>query len=174
MHRPLVQAFSVKVRTLQGHIVKGEFGEPNRHPRPRREVQNLIHRTFSAPRISPIRPGEIIEYQGTHFLLLDQHDLVGMKRFLAVQCNEQHDLTRMMRQVNPVTTMEESNFPQIIASQIPVVVEPLRWSQEYRVEHDIYRILSGHDLRDEDILGPYQILRRADLLGATVVEATRR
>ena len=170
-NRKIRDRFSVVILTAGGNKVRGEFGDPNSYPRPRKELQNLPHRAFVTSRNSWANAGDLVSFQGVQYLLCGQHTLAEMKRFLAVEVNEFFDWTRIEEVIDPVTKMARDVDPTLLEAGLPVCFEPQRGIEEEKFTQTQTRIFTSAAVKPGDYLGDLKVIRVANVMGLTMVEA---
>lgn len=170
MRRPLREMFSVVCRTPTGHKFKGEFGDPNASPRPRREIQNLPHRTLTVRRAAVVMAGDLITADGVSYVLCGQHNYRDLRKFLAVEVNAAMRWERLSEELDPVTRLPRGSHLQLLDAALPVTLEPRNWMEEEKFEVDTYRVFTGADVREGDRLDGLKVLRSTDIFGLRMVE----
>lgn len=170
MYRELHNRFSTKFRTSEGHQFKGELGNPNAYPRPRKELQNLPHRALVTHRISMVKPGDLVTAYGVNYLLCGQHVLASTKRFLAVEVNSYLTWKRLDEVIDPITQLPRDSQEVVLDPVLPVVIEPQRAFEEQRFSQSQDRLFTAADVQPGDLLGDYKVNRVDDLMGLKLVE----
>lgn len=170
MFRPFREKFTHLVRTKEGHRVKVEFGDPNASPRPRKEIQNLPHRTLSVGRNSILKGGDVVNWNGIRYLLVDQHTLTVMKRFLAAEITHEVHWERVERAIDPVTRVERSGAPQTLEQNLPVILEPRSSVEDEGFEMAKYRGFTGSDVRQGDLIDGMKVQDVQELFGIKIFQ----
>jgi len=171
MRRPIRDCFAITFRTAAGHKFRGEFGDPNSYPRPRKELQNLPHRSLTTGRAALATAGDQVTTYGVDYLLCGQHVLTEVKLFLAVQVNTQVKWERVGTEVDPVTKMDRDTGLVILAESLPVALEPQRGIEEEDFTQTKTRIFTAAAVQLGDYLDGMRVTRVADVLGLLMVEA---
>lgn len=173
MIRPIRDRFSRPIRVVGTNLVyRGEFGNPNAFPRPRKELQNLPHRSLSVSRKSPAVAGQHIVSDGVEFLLFGQHTMVATQTFLAVQVTHWVEWKRPAKMVDPVTKMVIGTGLETLDTALPVAEEPGRAFEELEFTKSQLRMFTTADVREDDILDGHKVSRVVELLGGLMVELT--
>lgn len=170
MFRKIRDRFTVEFKNQDGHKFRGELGDPNATPRPRKEVQNLPHRSLVTSRLAIAKEGDLVTYYGVQALLLGQHTLGDTKRFLAVEINDHVKWTRVSDIIDPVTKMTRGDAEQVMDPALPVIIEPQRSVEEARFAQSQYRLFTAGDIKEGDVLKGMRIIRVESLMGVKVAE----
>lgn len=171
--RRLNEKMTVTLRTSAGHQFKGEFGNPNSFPRPRREVQNIPHSVLAVGKNSLARDGDVVSYKGTHFLLCGQHHLTEVRLFLALQIQNWVSWERMSEAIDPVLMVKKDGVRQTLDARLPVILNPVKFLEEVSFQKPVYQMLTGADVREGDIINDkLQVLQVSKLLGIQVAEVS--
>lgn len=170
MHRVLRDRFSVTLRTDIGYKFRGEFGDPNAYPRPRKELQNLPHMALVTSRKAVVKAGDLVSYNGVQYLLAGQHTLTDTKRFLAVEINDHVKWVRTQEKIDPVTKQPRDSKPATLAEALPVCREPQRSFEEMRFSQSQNRIFTAADIKAGDELGEMKVIRVDELFGIHLAE----
>lgn len=168
--RRLHSQMTVTLRNQRGQQFKGEFGDPNGFPRPRREVQNIPHRALTVNRNSLAKDGDVVTYQGVQFLLCGQHQLTHARIFLALEIQQTVRWTRLGADVDPLTGMAREDVEIVLNPTLPVILDPIRATEELNFQRPIYRLLSGENVQENDIINGMNVMMVSDLLGLRVAE----
>lgn len=169
--RRIHEKMTVTLRTAEGHQFKGEFGNPNGFPRPRREVQNLPYQALAVSRNSIAKEGDLVHYKGTKFLLCGQHHLTKVKLFLALEVQDHVTLTRMEEGIDPVIGVKRGSHPVTLVTDLPSILDPTTSLEEMKFQKPTYRFLTNFDIKPGDMInGTMQILMVSNLLGLKVAE----
>lgn len=169
--RRLHNQLTVTLRTEAGHQFKGEFGDPNGFPRPRREVQNIPHRALTVSSTSIARDGDVVDYRGSKFLLCGQHHLTNVRIFLALEVQQEVRWTRMGEGFDPILLVKKDNVETTLAERLPVILDPIRYLEELKFQKPVYRLLTGQDVQEGDVInGRLKVLQVSELLGLRVAE----
>ncbi len=169
--RKLHQQMTVTLRTSEGHQFKGEFGDPNGFPRPRKEVQNIPHQALTVSKNSLASDGDLVTYQGTEFLLCGQHHLTSTKIFLALQVKSWVRWTRQVEVMDPILRVKRDTQEVVLSEALPVILDPIRSLEEQSFQKAVYRVLTGADLRGGDTLnGTLRVLQVTELFGLKIAE----
>lgn len=168
--RQIRDRFAVKLRTAEGHMFRGEFGDPNAYPRPRKEVQNLPHRALVTSLGAVVKAGDLVHFAGTHYLLCGQHTLSKTKRFLAMEINKTATWTRMTEVIDPVTQMKKDTVAETLDAALKVTLEPQRSFEEANFTKSQRRVFTAADVKEGDELDGMKVLRVDDLFGIRVAE----
>lgn len=165
------EKFTEVFKTHLGHKFYGEFGDPNGAPRPRKEVQNLPHRTLVTSHNAIVAPGELVSWGNrAHYLMVAQHTLTNVKRFLAVETNKTVCWARSQEVIDPVSRVAKDIGLQTIDEALPVVVEPQRELEEQNFREAQYRVFTHADIIKGDFLDDWKVLHSYDLMGVRVLE----
>lgn len=170
MFRKPRERFSQVFRTHEGHKFYGEFGDPNAAPRPRREIQNLPHRTVVCSRRAVAKAGDLVSWRRAQFLLADQHTLANVNRFLGVEVTQTVRWTRFDEVIDPVARVAREAVEQELDAALPVALEPTHGIQEEGFDQTIFRMFTHRDVREGDRIEGMKVLRAYDLLGLRVAE----
>jgi hypothetical protein len=164
------QKFAFTFKTHEGNKFRGEFGDPNSAPRPRREVQNLPHRMLVTSRKAIAKAGDLVEHKGVKFVLCGQHTLEFMQRFLAVEVNHIVSWTSSEEIEDPVTRVMKDVSPVVRDPALPVAFEPRGGTDEEGFERTKFRAFTHADVKEGDRLDGLKVLRAYDVLGLRAVE----
>lgn len=170
MRRRIRDIFSVICRTETGHKFRGEFGDPNASPRPRKEIQNLPHRTLTVRRGAVVMDGDLISADGHRFILAGQHQMRDIRKYLALEVNAEVRWERSAAEIDPVTRMPRGGSNKTLSPALPVAREPRGWMEEEKFEVDTYRMFTAADVREGDRLDGLKVMRATDLFGLRMVE----
>lgn len=170
MRRKIRDQFAVTLRTEEGHQFRGEFGDPNAYPRPRKEIQNLPHRALVTGRAAVAKSGDLVRFAGTRYLLAGQHVLTNTKRFLAVQINATARWERLGEVIDPVTRMKKDNQLIELDPELPITLEPQRSFEEAKFTQSQLRVFTAADVKKGDRLNGLEVMRVDDLFGIRMLE----
>lgn len=170
--RQINDRFALVLRTEEGNKFRGEFGDPNAYPRPRKEIQNLPHRSLTTSRTAMVKGGDLVSHTGRRWLICGQHTLQEAQTFLAVEVNRMMVWSRFGEIVDPVTRMPKDTAKIILDGALAVAVDTLRGVDEVRFEKDVLRVFTSADVQDGDLLDGYTVLRGQDILGLRMVEVS--
>lgn len=170
LRRRMRARFSDVYRTHQGNKFLAELGDPNAAPRPRREIQNLPHRTLVTDKAALARRGDLVTGPSGSFLLASQHTLTDTKRFLAVEINHSMTWERATTSIDPVARVEKKGPRLELNAALQVVFEPQRGFEEEDFDQMQYRVFSHEDIQNGDFLDGYKVMRTYDLMGLRVAE----
>lgn len=171
-HRVIRDRFKEIFKREDGRRFYGELGDPNAVPRPRRELQNLPHRSLVTSRKAGVSSGILISWRGIRYLLAEQHVLTDTQHFLAVQVNKELPWTRSGTVIDPVAQVPAGTTKTTLNPALPVVLEPQRMLEEEGFSEAQYRAFTHAPVQKGDFLGPYRVMNTSELLGLTVVEMT--
>jgi hypothetical protein len=171
MARRLRERFSYVFRNQDGHKFRAELGDPNASARPRKEIQNLPHRTLVTDRDSIARPGDLVSWNGIQYLLLDQHTQTNTQRFLAAEITHSVLWTRSQKIIDHVTRVEKTSTPVVMDLALPVIMEPRSATEEQDFEILRTRFFTAADVRKGDLLNQLVIKEVHDLFGIRMLEA---
>lgn len=172
MARQIRDVFAVLMKTSTGQKFMAEMGNPNAAPRPRKELQNLPHRTITTHRDSVATSGATVTHAGIEYLLCGQQIMESAHRFLAIEINQHLSWSRKASAVDPVTRMKTTGALQVLSQSLSVVVEPQHYIEQVKFDIATYRIFTSAAIQDGDLLGSYVVTRVVDLFGIKVAEAT--
>lgn len=170
MVRKLRSNFRDVIRTQDGNKFFAEFGDPNATPRPRKEFQNLPHRGMTTHRSAQVQGGDIVTFRGVDYLLLDQHILTEVKKFLAAQITHTAVWSRDVKVIDPVSRVEKTSVPQTLNAALPLVKEPMSVFEEENFETVKYRIYTSADVLKGDRIDDYVVKNTFDLFGVRMAE----
>lgn len=168
--RKMQDRFAHVLRTEAGHKFRGEFGDPNAYPRPRKELQNLPHRSLVADRHALVAAGNTVVLDGVTYLLAGQHTLVNTKSFLAVEVFNFWDWTTLQEYIDPVARVERDSHEVVVEAALPVIVEPTRVISEEEFRITQKRIFTSRNIPAGDFLGGFKVMQSVEVLGLYMLE----
>jgi len=170
MPRKIRSNFRDVIRTQDGNKFYAEFGDPNATPRPRKEIQNLPHRGMTTHRSALVKGGDIISWKGVNYLLLDQHQLTEVKKFLAVQITHTVTWSRSVKVVDPIARVEKTSVLQPMDDNLQVVMEPMSAIEEENFESVKYRVFTAADVQKGDQINDLVVKNTFELFGVRMLE----
>lgn len=162
--------FSLKGRNSQNQEFYAELGDPGAYPRPRKEIQNLPHRALVTSLKALVSAGEVVTVQGVEYLLLEQHQMGRVKRFLAVNINDRLPWSRITETIHPVTQLPQGSAPAVVDPALPVVIEPLSSIEDVRFTQDRYRIFTAGDVKAGDLIDGMKVQEVQNLFGVKMAQ----